>query len=132
VGPVFDFEAALRRWGDRRLYDDLVRFFVEDAPKLLEEVRRGLRDQDARAVEHGAHTLKGLAANFDAAPAIAVAFQVEQSAWSSSLAEATALLPKLEAEFDRLRQALLASQRPGSDSSRDSGKRPIDAGDCGV
>ena len=64
---IFDLEKTLRRLdGNQELYQDLIRFFLEDSPVLLDRLRQGYREQDAQLVERAAHTLKGLAANFGA------------------------------------------------------------------
>src|SRR3974377_788677 len=75
---VFDLEGALKRFdGDEELFHDMVQFFMQDVPGLLDQVRQGVRAGAADAVELSAHSLKGLAANFGAKPAIDIAYRME-------------------------------------------------------
>jgi HPt (histidine-containing phosphotransfer) domain-containing protein len=110
-GQIFDFDQSLRRFaGDRGLYRDLIRFFLEDSPKLLGEARRGLATNDAKAVGHAAHTLKSLAANFMARRAAGAADQLERLADSSALPSAGDCVCRLEQEVSLLQQSLRAIQ----------------------
>jgi HPt (histidine-containing phosphotransfer) domain-containing protein len=105
--PVFDFEHSLRRFdGDRELYGDLIAFFLEDSPKLLEQLRQGLQRGDAKSVRHAAHTLKGLTANFTARRAVDAADAVERLAQGHSLTSAHDAVARLERETTLLDQAL--------------------------
>lgn len=66
--PVCDLDAALDRLGgDYDLLCDLISFYLEDYPSLLEELREADPIDDSRSVIVRAYRLKGLAANFDAA-----------------------------------------------------------------
>ncbi|MCA9070934.1 MAG: response regulator, partial [Planctomycetaceae bacterium] len=58
--------AKARMGGNEELVIDLARFFLDDAPKLSRDIEQGIADGQAEAVERAAHSLKGLAANFDA------------------------------------------------------------------
>lgn len=104
---VFDFEGAMGRLGgDEELFRDIVQFFFEDSPGLLEKLRCGLRDQNASAVERAAHGLKGMAANFGAHRAVEAALRVENLGASGNLAEAPEALRGLEDEIGILKVAL--------------------------
>jgi HPt (histidine-containing phosphotransfer) domain-containing protein len=58
--------AKARMGGNEELVADLARYFLEDAPKLVKDLERGMADGHAEVVERAAHSLKALAANFDA------------------------------------------------------------------
>jgi two-component system sensor histidine kinase/response regulator len=106
---IFDFERSLRRLdGDRELYRDLIRFFLEDSPKLLDQLRAGLASHDVKSMCHAAHTLKGLAGNFHAQRAVQAADRVEEQA--ADLHVGSEAVAQLEEEFDLLQQALRALQ----------------------
>ena len=78
-GEFFDREGALGRLGgDEELFGELVQFFLEDTPGLLNLLRSGLRDNDWAPVERAAHGLKGLASNFGATRAVEAARTVER------------------------------------------------------
>lgn len=107
VGPVIDFSAALQRLGgDKRLLQELVKFFLEDFPGLLRTARAGLEKQDWPKVQRAAHSLKGLAANFTAEPAVQ-ALQAVESSCSMQNADKTAKLMRVaDGEIIRLLTAL--------------------------
>ncbi|MEO0530070.1 MAG: response regulator [Planctomycetota bacterium] len=78
VGKIVDLEAALSRLrGDRELLLDMMRFFVDDAPGLLVHVQAHIKDGEFNEARRAAHSLKGLAATFDAIEAVAAARDVE-------------------------------------------------------
>lgn len=104
---VFDAEGALNRLGgDQELLNELVQFFLEDVPVLLDQIRDGLRDGNAVLVERGAHSLKGLSANFGAQEAVDAALAVEQFGRDGDLSAAAAALPRLEQNVGTLLEAL--------------------------
>ncbi len=101
--PTLNRDAALRRMGgDEILYQKMVRYFLEDSPGLAEQMRVGLRDNDAESLIRAAHSLKGLVANFDAHPALAAASRVEEIGHSGNLDAAAAALTDLEFRIDEL------------------------------
>ena len=114
--PILDHEAALvRLGGDEALFRDMVQFFDEDSPPLLEAIRAGIRDGDAEQVGRAAHTLKGLAANFNAEPTVAAARRLEQIGQApEQLDQAPPALAELEREVALL-SAALGPYRPASE-----------------
>jgi CheY-like chemotaxis protein len=105
---AFDLAAALARLGDdREFFANLVEFFVEDYPKLLGEIRSSLQAQNATAVAHAAHSLKGLVGNFDAHPTVRVVSRMEKAGFDNDLATVAVLMESLEHELVRLLDALL-------------------------
>ncbi len=105
---AFDLEAALARLGnDRAFFANLVEFFVEDYPQLLGQIRSALQAQDAPAVAHAAHSLKGLVANFDAHPTVRVVSRMEKAGFDNDLTTVAVLMESLEHELVRLLNALL-------------------------
>ena len=97
----FDFEAALRRMdGDRELFKHLAEFFAEDAPALLVKIRAALAAGDWSALEHAAHSLKGLVRNFNAQQASQLAGQLERRGHESNAAGADEQLSQLEQQVE--------------------------------
>jgi HPt (histidine-containing phosphotransfer) domain-containing protein len=85
----------------------MVQFFDEDSPPLLEAIRAGIREGDAEQVGRAAHTLKGLAANFNAEPTVAAARRLEQVGQNPEhLEQAAPALAELEREVALLSAAL--------------------------
>ena len=114
-----DLNAALARLGgDHQLLRDLIGFFFEDSPPLLERVERGVTERDAKAVERSAHSLKGLAANFDAKDAVQAALRLEKLGHSGNLATAPEAIKELRQEIASLREelALFLAQEGGAET----------------
>jgi HPt (histidine-containing phosphotransfer) domain-containing protein len=102
-----DRAAALRRLGgDEELFRDLVRFFNEDAPILLQQVREGIRGGRPDDVTRGAHSLKGLCAGFSALAATEAAAKLEAIGRSCDLTHADGACDQLGEELARLTEAL--------------------------
>jgi HPt (histidine-containing phosphotransfer) domain-containing protein len=88
------------------LLRDLIGFFFEDSPPLLERAERGVAERDASAVERSAHSLKGLAANFDAKSAVQAALRLEKMGHAGNLATAPEAIKELQREIAGLREEL--------------------------
>jgi len=66
--PVLDREAMLATVEqDLELLRELVEIFLAESPGLLAQMRAGIRDRNAEAVERAAHTVKGAVGNFGGA-----------------------------------------------------------------
>jgi two-component system sensor histidine kinase/response regulator len=119
AAPPVDIPGALARLGgDDQLLGDLIRFFFEDALPLLERIHSGVACQNHDGARRAAHSLKGLAANFGAAPAVA-ALQAIETCESGSQAEIEALVPDVDREMARL-AAALADFSDGKSAPRDA------------
>jgi PAS domain S-box-containing protein len=93
-----DYSAALARvGGDVDLLQELAGMFMEEYPKLLDEIRRGLAGRDAAVAGNAAHQLKGLLAQFGAEAARQAAYSVELPSRQGDLATASQNLQVLEA-----------------------------------
>jgi two-component system, sensor histidine kinase and response regulator len=107
--PIMNRESALvRLGGDAKLLRQLADFYAEDAPKLLRELEAALAADDAKLVHQTAHSLKGLAANFDAFAAVTAARDMELAAHAGNLQACPSLLDSLRSEIARLIEALAA------------------------
>lgn len=92
---IADFEIAIKRLdGNVQLLRDMISFFREDTPDLMTQLESGIENGDARTVKRAAHSIKGLAANFEAVGVMQLAFSIEEAA---SKGELDALQPQLEA-----------------------------------
>ncbi|WP_158633486.1 response regulator [Tautonia sociabilis] len=109
--PPYDRDATLQRLGgDEELFRDLIGYYLEDYPPLLERLRLGLLNDDAKAVERAAHSLKGLSANCGAGPAAQAAETVEELGREGRMADAPEAVERLATELRRLRDALIADR----------------------
>jgi HPt (histidine-containing phosphotransfer) domain-containing protein len=114
--PLFDYQGSLARMGgDEQLFGEMVGFLFADAPRWLDELRKGLDREDLPLVQRSAHTIKGLAANFGATPTVAAAARVEKLAREDrDLVAARQALPALEAALRELETALAPYHHPVS------------------
>lgn len=104
---AFDLNATLLRLdGDRALFRELIVFFFEDSPSLLEQLKAAIRDGNLLAVERAAHGLKGLTANVGSGPASLMAGRIEEEARKKALTASAKAFVGLEQEMARLTTAL--------------------------
>jgi HPt (histidine-containing phosphotransfer) domain-containing protein len=73
--------------------------FLEDAPKLLAEIRRGLEAGKADTVRIAAHSLKSNAAQFGALELSALSRELEALARGGDLSGASELTERIEAAY---------------------------------
>jgi HPt (histidine-containing phosphotransfer) domain-containing protein len=106
---VVDFASLLANVGhDATLQADLVRMFLEDSPKTLEEIRDALARRDAVAVSRVAHRLKGELGILAARGAMEAAVRLETAGREGDLAAAAEAFAALEGEIERLEPQLAA------------------------
>lgn len=102
-----NLRAALERLdGDAELLSMLIAVYLEDSVELLSRLGSAIDARDAASAERAAHSLKGLASNFDGFPAVEAALVIETAARQGDWPATIAGLPPLEQEVSRLRQAL--------------------------
>jgi HPt (histidine-containing phosphotransfer) domain-containing protein len=107
-----NLQAALERLdGDVDLLSMLITVYQEDSVELLERLKAAVAERDRANAERAAHSLKGLASNFDGFPAVEAALAIETAARQADWPTMTAGLPMLEQEVSRLRQALADYQQ---------------------
>lgn len=95
-----------RLGGDEALLRDMAGFFLEDAPLLMQQVQVALGRRETREAGIAAHSLKGLAATFDAEAVLQGAGQIEQHCQRGELEQAQALTAPLERDLETLLVAL--------------------------
>jgi HPt (histidine-containing phosphotransfer) domain-containing protein len=111
VEQRLDLDGTLKRLaGSEALFQDLVRFFLEDAPVVLAELGTALKRDDVKVAERAAHSLKGLVANFGAGEATRLATDLQRLGHEGALAGAVPLYQRLETEVNLLRRELEAYQ----------------------
>jgi len=103
----FDREEMLERLGgDTELMDDVLQVFLEECPRMMQEVRGAVDQGDSKLVRRTAHSMKGALLNISAAPAAAEAKQLELLGSEERFAEAAPILERLQHEIERLQQVL--------------------------
>ena len=94
--------------GDPKLLRDLVDMFLEESPQLVSKIRGALDRKDAKAVQKGAHSLRGSTSNLGAQMASGAALKIENLARAGELLQAGSVLQELERHLKGLRPALIA------------------------
>ncbi|MBX3437645.1 MAG: Hpt domain-containing protein, partial [Planctomycetaceae bacterium] len=106
-GDVIDRESALQRLGgNEQLFGRMAQFFLSDSPHLVNQLRKGLQTRDAELVTRAAHSLKGLASNFDARMVVDAAQQLEDLGRAKKFNVIVQLLPAFLQEVQRLQSVV--------------------------
>ena len=106
---VFNRDALLKRLdGDEELIEQIIDIFLEHAPGQFERLHQAIREGNAAMVKLHAHSLKGAAANMEAAAMRDVALEIERH--SADVRRVAPLVAELEGELHKL-QRLLSSLR---------------------
>jgi PAS domain S-box-containing protein len=118
--PAFDEQVVRARLGDNaRLFEKMVRLFLEDCPARLRAMKRAIAAGDSEALREPAHALQGAATNFAAAAVVEAARQLELQGKNGDLSRSLATYELLTREMQRLRPALRrASVRPRTTARR--------------
>ena len=104
---VMDLEVALQRLrNDEDLLLELADVFLDDSPGLVSEIRIAAQQNDAATLRRVAHSLKGLAANFNAQATIEAAQALETMGESGQLEGALDVLDQLAERVAELTAAL--------------------------
>jgi HPt (histidine-containing phosphotransfer) domain-containing protein len=130
-GPLLDPAAfvRLREWGGDELLRKMIDLFLQNTPKRMEQIRAGVRDGDAEAIEDGAHSLKSSCANLGAEAARSRAAAMEQLGEDGRLEEARALLPELDTHYGETVDALTRIRDRGTVEAPDPDPSPSPRGD---
>jgi len=107
MSEVFDKQALMERVdNDLEFLEETISMLDEDSPGLLRQIQEAAVRSDAAALVAPAHTLKGMLANFCAAPAETAAREVEMMGRENRMADVESAVATLETESARLRNAL--------------------------
>ncbi|HSA60275.1 MAG TPA: response regulator [bacterium] len=99
-------EIAERLGGDREFLKRVVALFEEDRKRLQGEIRNAVSRNDARALEHAAHALRGSVGNFRYQEAFEDAAELERMGREGKTEGTAALIARLESSLGRLSQLL--------------------------
>lgn len=88
--------------GNSELLIELVQLFLEEAPRLIEAMRKSLQQGDMQGLARSAHSMKGAASNFLAHGTVAAALQLEVDAERGDTESAKTALATLEEIVGRL------------------------------
>jgi two-component system, sensor histidine kinase and response regulator len=88
--------------GDMALLKDIVLLFLEDTPKMIEELRSAISQGDWLQMSRVAHTLKGAVGNFGAPQAFELTRELEAAIRKHEVGFVSNLFTQLEAELEGL------------------------------
>ncbi|HEY3307106.1 MAG TPA: response regulator [Desulfuromonadaceae bacterium] len=109
--PIWDKAAILERlMEDEDLTMEIAEAFLVDIPHQLQALKAFLAAGDILGAERQAHTIKGASANVGGERLRAVALELEKAAKARNLNEAGGHMAELEAQFDRLKDAMTRNQ----------------------
>jgi PAS domain S-box-containing protein len=104
---VFDREALLERlMGDEDLAGTIADGFLRDIPRQIQALKDFLDAGNAPGAERQVHTIKGASASVGGEALRAVAHEMEMAGRAGDLAAVKARMADLEAQFDRLKEAI--------------------------
>jgi HPt (histidine-containing phosphotransfer) domain-containing protein len=95
-----------RLGGDEELLQELCQIFLKESPKLMEQLRLGMADGDAEAVQRAAHSLKGEVSYLAAAGATQAARRLEDIGHEKDPSLGPEAIRRMERELNDLRRAI--------------------------
>jgi two-component system, sensor histidine kinase and response regulator len=104
-GPS-DSELLARFDGDSELLKELAGIFLQECPRMLDEIRAALGAADSKALERAAHALKGSVGNFAMPGPWETAQRLELLAKSGQLSGAREIFRVLEQQIAQFNQVL--------------------------
>jgi two-component system, sensor histidine kinase and response regulator len=114
---VIDELRGLQSATDPDFFNHLIDLFIEETPHRLAAIADAVTTMNAKALAQEAHALKGSSAHLGATRMDALCEILEEQGRAGSLNGASAILPVLVEEFDRVRKALEAGKKPSRDAA---------------
>lgn len=104
---LWKVDVALKRLGDdRELLQNMIGYFLEDAPELLGKLPSLVETRDWDEATRAAHSLKGLCSNFEAVTVTDTAREMEHACRARNGEVAEELLPTLSQQVEDLKTSL--------------------------
>jgi CheY-like chemotaxis protein/HPt (histidine-containing phosphotransfer) domain-containing protein len=91
---------------DEAFLEELIGTYLEEAPKMIAEMKRAVAENDAPALRLTAHTLKSNSADFGAMILSELSKQLEIMGQEEQLGGAAALMPEVQSEFEKAESIL--------------------------
>ncbi|HIE28965.1 TPA: response regulator, partial [Candidatus Poribacteria bacterium] len=102
---VMALEEALERVsGDKDLLKELVELSLEIYPEYIDEIRKGIEQNEPQKVRESAHALKGSSGNISATSIYEIAYRLETMGKEGVLDGAKEALENLESEMERFKK----------------------------
>jgi CheY-like chemotaxis protein len=97
---------SMVREGQPSLLEKVIRLYMESSPKLMETIRHSITLGDTAAMQSAADSLKSTSGNLGATMLVELCKELEAMGRAGTTDNAILLLPLLEDEYDRVREAL--------------------------
>jgi CheY-like chemotaxis protein/anti-sigma regulatory factor (Ser/Thr protein kinase) len=108
---VVDRDSVMKRLGgDEELFRSFIEVFTEDSPAMMQQLRDAVAERNSSLIQRSAHSLRGLAANFNAAGVVELASKLEQAGKDGDLSEANSLMTQLNEAMEQLQETLAMYQ----------------------
>ena len=101
-GPLARATVLEQLGGDLELLADIVRLFLEEGPRLVDDVAHAVLDRDANKLERSAHSLKSCVGQLGAQRAFALASALERMGRERKIERASLLMEDLASEMARV------------------------------
>jgi len=108
---VLDSIRQIQREGAPDLLAKLIYLYVDSSPKYLEQMRIAVGSPDATAMIRAAHALRSSSASLGALNLAGLCGRLEEMGSAGSTKGAVTVLNELEAEYERVREALASEPR---------------------
>jgi PAS domain S-box-containing protein len=109
---ICDADALRARIPDQEILGEVIALFLQECPRMLADVREAVERGDGAKIRSAAHTFKGAAGNFVAAPVVEAATHLEMMGEAADVDGAKGALARLERATERLTAALRRLARP--------------------
>jgi signal transduction histidine kinase/CheY-like chemotaxis protein/HPt (histidine-containing phosphotransfer) domain-containing protein len=103
---VLDFLRSPSRNGESSLLKRVIGIYMMSSSKLMETLHQAISLGDASAIQNAAHSLKSASGNLGAMALAELCNELESMGRAGTTASSTSLLPVLELEYERVREAL--------------------------
>jgi signal transduction histidine kinase/DNA-binding response OmpR family regulator len=104
---VVDWSKALEIvQNDCQLLTEITEAFLEECPKMMQQLHRSLAEEDGAAFQRAAHTLKGSLRYFGVSEAFDCAYELECRGRDAQFRDASELLSTIEAELEQIETEL--------------------------
>ncbi|HNT36087.1 MAG TPA: Hpt domain-containing protein, partial [bacterium] len=100
-------KALQRAADDQDLLREIMKVFVEDAPRQLREIHEAFDSQDAEEVRKKSHALRGAAGNVSAVALQMKAQEIEQQSLQASFDQIEPQIQSLDGLFEQFKQSLI-------------------------
>ncbi|MCK5235858.1 MAG: response regulator, partial [Deltaproteobacteria bacterium] len=107
-----------RLMGDEEIAKEILDGFIEDMPNQISSMKEALDEGDSSLVQRLAHTIKGASGNVGATALQEAALQVEVAGKESDLTSSALLIPKIDEQFEILKEAIARQGVPSHQYSK--------------